>query len=463
MIGSILDGKKMLIAITIILSLVALVFNNNIDDYRRSIDFINDSGRRFEVFWVSENTGELVLQLPNPVAPGATTTLNSFVSHTFELREAPSVNTGDCSGEGNTCHSVRFTLNENHNQAVFLRKDWTIDHVDDATRSQVAAVDLMSVCEANAKDVISDGLAADEATKTLDELITCVKNSVAVKLKKSSDEINYQAKLRMSLADKWENYTCKDDSLPTTAALRSYTWNQGDVDRNVNVLHEKAASSVHYIKDFISEEECKAMEEAAKPKLHQATVASGDGGSKLSDNRKALQAGIEVPWDKEEEGHPIAVLSRRVYDYTNFVTGLDINEFGQENLMSIQYTGRGEDDAAPDRYMPHCDGDCESGLPHKNGTRVATMVMYCDIPTKGGATNFKNSGVHIKPTKHGAVFFSYMNPENHIMDKAFTIHSGCPVIEGEKKIVTQWIRHGVDSENPWDSFNTLGIQYKNLE
>jgi len=36
---------------------------------------------------------------------------------------------------------------------------------------------------------------------------------------------------------------------------------------------------------------------------------------------------------------------------------------------------------------------------------------------------------------------------------------GCPVFEGEKKIVTQWIRLGVDKENPWNSFNTLGIKH----
>ncbi len=40
------------------------------------------------------------------------------------------------------------------------------------------------------------------------------------------------------------------------------------------------------------------------------------------------------------------------------------------------------------------------------------------------------------------------------MDSGFTEHSGCPVYEGEKKIVTQWIRLGVDNDNPWDSFNT---------
>ena len=49
------------------------------------------------------------------------------------------------------------------------------------------------------------------------------------------------------------------------------------------------------------------------------------------------------------------------------------------------------------------------------------------------------------------------------MDTGFTEHSGCPVYEGEKKIVTQWVRLGVDQENPWDSFNTLGIKYKDIE
>lgn len=49
------------------------------------------------------------------------------------------------------------------------------------------------------------------------------------------------------------------------------------------------------------------------------------------------------------------------------------------------------------------------------------------------------------------------------MDTGFTEHSGCPVFEGEKKIVTQWIRLGVDEENTWDSFNTLGVKLKDIE
>ena len=49
------------------------------------------------------------------------------------------------------------------------------------------------------------------------------------------------------------------------------------------------------------------------------------------------------------------------------------------------------------------------------------------------------------------------------MDSGLTEHSGCPVIEGEKKIVTQWIRLGVSDADPWNSFNTLGVKYSDAE
>lgn len=38
--------------------------------------------------------------------------------------------------------------------------------------------------------------------------------------------------------------------------------------------------------------------------------------------------------------------------------------------------------------------------------------------------------------------------------EGFTSHSGCPVLLGTKRIAVQWMRIGVDKENPWDSFDT---------
>ena len=122
------------------------------------------------------------------------------------------------------------------------------------------------------------------------------------------------------------------------------------------------------------------------------------------------------------------------------------------------------EDGCPDRYKPHCDGQCD-GMTHKDGGRVATMVMYvlkknivqqnlshwsliwlyfryCTIPEKGGggATNFKNAGIRVTPRKGAAAFFSYIDPKDNKMDKEFTTHSGFPVILGKKNIAVQWVR-----------------------
>jgi hypothetical protein len=314
----------------------------------------------------------------------------------------------------------------------------------------------MTLCERQAMEEARYPNA--NASQVIMDLKDCVETSVSKKIREATEDIAFQANVREGMSSLLENYTCADETLPTSEFTETRVWDWNDEIREVGVLHERDASIIHLVKNFVSDEECNAMETTAEGKLHRATTANGEGGSHLSDSRKAMQAGISVPWGKEAEGNPIARLSRRVYDYTNHATGFALSEHGQEDLMSIQYFGRGEDEKAPDRYTPHCDGDCK-GLPHKEGQRVATMVMYCTVPEKGGATNFMNAGVHIVPERGNAVFFSYMNPVTHIMDKGFTQHSGCPVIHGTKRIVTQWMRHGVTREVPWTAYNTLGIRF----
>ena len=335
-------------------------------------------------------------------------------------------------------------------EVFYLNEGLEIVEEDNVSIARDEATDMIQVCHDNAlASVTAD---TEASIETINELVKCVESSVAVKLENANEEIAFQASVRTKMGALLENYTCADEDLPTTTAIETRTWLHNKRDTyTVNVMHERSRSKIHLIDNFIRPEECEAMEKEAKPTLHVATVADNDGGSRVSDSRKAMQAGIKVPWSKEKYGNPIAVLSRRVFDYTNSVTDFELEEFGQEDLMSIQYFGRGVDDESPDQYTPHCDGEC-TGRPHKVGTRVATMVMYCDVPEVGGATNFRNAGIHIVPKAGNAVFFSYM--ADGTMDNGFTEHSGCPVLVGEKKIVTQWMRKGVDKYNTWDQWNT---------
>jgi hypothetical protein len=165
--------------------------------------------------------------------------------------------------------------------------------------------------------------------------------------------------------------------MDTSPDIDQHEWTseKDEVTRVVHVKFDQPASRIHVVENFAYPEECDAMKETAAPRLRNASVADGKGGTEQTNHRKALQAGIRPEWDKEEDGDLVARLSRRVYDYTNYALGLDITEHGQEPLMSIQYFGRGYNDTEPDRYTPHCDGSCV-GNPHLPGSRVATMVIY---------------------------------------------------------------------------------------
>ena len=227
-------------------------------------------------------------------------------------------------------------------------------------------------------------------------------------------------KVRETVSRAMENFTCSDPDLGSTPNLEERYWTseKDNVTRLVHVKLDRPASRIHVIENFAYSEECHEIEETAQSKLQRATTADGKGGTHLSEHRKAMQAGISPQWSKEAEGDLIARLSRRVYDYTNFELGLNIREHGQERLMSIQYFGRGHNDTTPDRYLPHCDGPCE-GHPHTSGSRMATMVIYCGIPERGGHTNFQNANVHIKPEVGSATFFSYIDPDTKLTDNGY--------------------------------------------
>lgn len=237
-----------------------------------------------------------------------------------------------------------------------MKNGLEVEHSDSKKISQFRANDIVDTCKKQAKDQLSAGRLPNEVFKSMSD---CVVAGTSRSLQALSEEVAFERSLRESISGKVEDYTCSDKLIETTKAteIRQWSYATENITRNAQLLHERQASKIHMIEDFISEEECAAIQEAAAPILHRGTVADGKGGSKLSDHRKAMQAGIRIPWELEETGHPLPRLFRRIYAYTNDATGFGMSVEGQEDLMSIQYFGRGEGDEAPDRYRPHCDGD----------------------------------------------------------------------------------------------------------
>lgn len=235
-------------------------------------------------------------------------------------------------------------------KVIFILPDIEIDHSDTKTIAEKSATQILNTCRETAQQSLASN--PDDATQILEQLTSCVEDGIARQIEVANEEIKFQSEIRLDMSDLLEEYTCYDEKLETSEAKSSTQW----MGRKVDVLLNRPAAKIHYISNFITREECDAVQAEAEEDLKDATVADGSGGSEIDESRKAKQAGIEVDWEEEENGDLIARLSRRVYEYTNHVLGLDIDEEGQEDLMSIQYFGRGVEDEAPDRYRPHCDG-----------------------------------------------------------------------------------------------------------
>ena len=103
--------------------------------------------------------------------------------------------------------------------------------------------------------------------------------------------------------------------------------------------------------------------------------------------------------------------------------------------LQVLYYGPGAE------YKPHYDyfdpdgAGAEAALRH-GGQRVATLVTYLNTPLRGGATTFPDAGLECAAVQGNAVFFSYDRP--HPCTR--TLHAGAPVLEGEKWVLTRWLR-----------------------
>jgi len=69
--------------------------------------------------YVAPNGDDLILQSKPDLLNGANLNLNSFASHTFQVREMPGKISGVCAGEDQQCRSQTFTVNTNENQGKF--------------------------------------------------------------------------------------------------------------------------------------------------------------------------------------------------------------------------------------------------------------------------------------------------------------------------------------------------------
>ncbi|MEY2953161.1 MAG: hypothetical protein RLZZ401_1248 [Pseudomonadota bacterium] len=195
-------------------------------------------------------------------------------------------------------------------------------------------------------------------------------------------------------------------------------------DRQVHVLTVMRQPRVVVLGNLLSDEECDALIERARPKMARSlTVSTQTGGEEVNADRTS-----QGMFFQRNENPLVGAIEARIARLLQWPV-----ENG-EGLQILQY-GPGAE------YKPHYDyfDPQEPGTPTiltRGGQRVGTLVMYLSEPVQGGATIFPDVGLSVAPKRGNAVFFSY--DKAHPSTK--TLHGGAPVIEGQKWIATKWLR-----------------------
>lgn len=227
--------------------------------------------------------------------------------------------------------------------------------------------------------------------------------------------------------------------VPSPGSLR------GGVDHKSELAHAPWAEVLSWsprafiYHNFLTPKECLYLIHQAAPAMVKSTVVdAATGGSK--DSRVRTSSGTFLRRGQDEV---IRKIEQRIADFTFIPVSHG------EGIQVLHYQ-KGQ------KYEGHYDYFHDTVNTKNGGQRIATLLMYLSDVDSGGETVFPatdadpnkpgwndlsacgKGGVSVRPKRGDALLFWSMKPDASVDAKS--LHSGCPVIEGNKWSATKWMR-----------------------
>lgn len=191
------------------------------------------------------------------------------------------------------------------------------------------------------------------------------------------------------------------------------------------IRHMFTSPTMYLVDNFLSLEECDHLINQSTPRLADSTVINlDDGSANINDYRTS-----KTMFFNPQEDIIIKGIEERIAHLTGFPI-----ENG-ENIQIVKY-GLGE------QYKPHYDyfdPAYKGNLIHLNrgGQRMMTVLMFLNDVSYGGETAFPNLSIKVTPRKGMALVWWNCFTDGSVDSN--TMHSGEPVLAGEKWIATKWL------------------------
>ncbi|WP_214626485.1 2OG-Fe(II) oxygenase [Paenibacillus agaridevorans] len=165
----------------------------------------------------------------------------------------------------------------------------------------------------------------------------------------------------------------------------------------------------------LSDEECQALIDSAASRLKKSKLA----------NKEVSQIRTSSGMFFDENESPlITIIENRISSL------MHVPIVHAEGLQVLKYEPGQE-------FKEHYDF-FGSNNPSSDNNRMSTLIIYLNDVEEGGETTFPSLEITVKPVKGSAVYFEYFYSNQALNE--LTLHSGKPVIRGEKWVTTQWMR-----------------------
>jgi prolyl 4-hydroxylase len=217
------------------------------------------------------------------------------------------------------------------------------------------------------------------------------------------------------------------DDAPSAPVARLAPGTRLDAGDREVLVHMRTADPVcATLGNVLDADECRTLVEMARPRLAPSTLVDPmTGNDVVSDRRSSWGMFFRL-----EEDDFIARLDRRLSRLMNLPL-----ENG-EGLQVLHYpTGAGSEPHF-DYLQPGNAANRESIA--RSGQRVSTLVTYLNDVPAGGQTVFPALGWAVSPLRGNAVYFEYADDRGAV--DARSLHASAPVTQGEKWVVTKWMR-----------------------
>lgn len=197
-------------------------------------------------------------------------------------------------------------------------------------------------------------------------------------------------------------------------------------DRTVRVLSRLRSPTVATLEGVMDDRECARLIELAEARLRRSTVIDGPTGADVEVDRRSSHG----MFFRLREDPFIAILDERLSAIMN------LPPEHSEGLQVLRYRPGGQ-------YPPHFDflepsNPASAQSIARSGQRVSTLIVYLNDVLAGGETVFPEIGFSVVPRRGSGLYFEYTDSRMRV--DARSAHGGAPVIEGEKWIVTKWMR-----------------------